>query len=215
MKPHDQVTIFRQPGSDFQRTAWITGEVTFPGPYALMRKDERVSDLVRRAGGMLTSAYLDGGRFFRSLDAAGRVNLDLAEALRRPGQAEDLMLQPGDSLHVPEYIPIVKVVGAVNSPASVRYEQGKDFNHYISNAGGYTNNADKGRASVRYADGSARVREKFLFFTSSPDQGPGSAIVVPFKPEGERGIDLAVLFGGISQALSAVTTIILVIDRSR
>lgn len=125
------------------------------------------------------------------------------------------MLQPGDSLHVPEYVPIVKVVGAVNSPTSVRYERGKDFNYYISNGGGYANNADKGRASVRYADGSARGRSKFLFFASSPEPGPGSTIVVPFKPEGERGIDLAVLFGRISQVLSAVTTIVLVVDRLR
>ncbi len=179
LKPYDQVTIFRQPGFEFQRTAWITGEVK------------------------------------RSLDTAGRVNLDLSTALGRPGQADDLMLQPGDSLSIPEYIPIVKVVGAVNSPTSVRYERGKDFNYYVSNAGGYTNNADKGRASVRYADGSARVRSKFLLFTSSPEPGPGSTIVVPFRPEGERGIDLAVLFGGISQVLSAVTTIILVVDRLR
>ncbi len=50
LKPYDQVTIFRQPGFEFQRTAWITGEVKFPGPYALTRKDERVSDLLERAG---------------------------------------------------------------------------------------------------------------------------------------------------------------------
>ncbi|MBI2615096.1 MAG: SLBB domain-containing protein [Gemmatimonadetes bacterium] len=213
LKPYDQVSIFRQPGFEFQRTAWITGEVNFPGPYSLVRKDERVSDLVRRAGGTLRSAYLDGARFFRSLDNAGRVNLDLTTALGRPGQPQDLMLQPGDSIHIPEYVPIVQVMGAVNSPTSVRYERGKGFEYYVANAGGYANRADKGRASVRYADGSARVRSRFLAFVSYPEPGPGSTITVPFRPEGQRGIDLAVLFGGIAQILSAVTTMVLVVDR--
>ncbi|MBI2404439.1 MAG: SLBB domain-containing protein, partial [Gemmatimonadetes bacterium] len=181
--------------------------------YSLVRKDERVSDLVRRAGGTLRSAYLDGARFFRSLDNAGRVNLDLTTALGRPGQPQDLMLQPGDSIHIPEYVPIVQVMGAVNSPTSVRYQRGKGFEYYVANAGGYANRADKGRASVRYADGSARVRSRFLAFVSYPEPGPGSTITVPFRPEGQRGIDLAVLFGGIAQILSAVTTMVLVVDR--
>jgi protein involved in polysaccharide export with SLBB domain len=213
LSPYDQVTVFRQPGFELQRTAWITGEVSFPGPYALVRRDERVSSLVRRAGGLLPTAHQQGARFFRSLDNTGRLNLDLAALLRRPEQPEDLVLQPGDSLHVPEYVPIVKVEGAVNSPTSVRYEAGKGFQFYIANAGGYASTADKARASVRYADGSARVRSRFLFFSSSPEPGPGSTITVPSRPRGERGIDLAVLFGGISQVLSAVTTIILVVDR--
>ncbi|MBI2071527.1 MAG: hypothetical protein HYT81_00590 [Gemmatimonadetes bacterium] len=47
----------------------------------------------------------------------------------------------------------------MNSPTSVRYQRGKGFEYYVANAGGYASRADKGRASVRYADGSARVRD--------------------------------------------------------
>ncbi|MBI2072472.1 MAG: hypothetical protein HYT81_05460 [Gemmatimonadetes bacterium] len=50
LKPYDQVTIFRRPEFELQRTVWLTGEVAYPGPYALQRKDERLSDLVTRAG---------------------------------------------------------------------------------------------------------------------------------------------------------------------
>lgn len=54
---------------------------------------------------------------------------------------------------------------------------------------------------------------RFPAFVSYPEPGPGSTIVVPFRPEGQRGIDVAVLFGGNAQILSAVTTMILVVDR--
>lgn len=212
LQPYDHVTIFTQPEFEFQRTVWVTGEVAFPGAFALERKDERLSDLLRRAGGLLPTAYAGGGRFFRSLDQAGRVNVNLPGVLRAPGTGEDVILQPGDSVHVPEYIPIVRVMGAVNSPTSVRYERGKGFGYYIANAGGYASDADKGRASVRYADGSARVRSRFLMFTSHPEPGPGSTIVVPTRPAGAGGINIAVLLGGIAQGLSALTTMILVIN---
>lgn len=213
LQPFDHVTILKQPGFELQRMVQITGELRFPGVYALERKDERLSDLVRRAGGLLPTAYPDGSRFMRTLDNAGRVNVDLQSALTDHGQPHDLILQPGDSVHVPEYTPIVRVIGAVNSPTSVRHERGKGFDYYIANAGGYSSEADNGRVSVRYADGSARVRSRFLLFTSHPEPGPGSTIVVPTRPPGEGGIDIAVLFGGIAQILSAITTMVLVIDR--
>ncbi len=45
------MTILRQPEFDFHRTVWVAGEIRFPGPDALLRKDERLTDLVERAGG--------------------------------------------------------------------------------------------------------------------------------------------------------------------
>lgn len=125
----------------------------------------------------MPTAYPGGARFIRNMDNTGRVNVDLPTVLREPGRAADIVLQPGDSVHVPEYIPVVRVLGAVNSPVSVQYERGQGLNYYIGNAGGYASNADKRRVSVRYADGSARVRGRFLLFTSSPEPGPGSTII--------------------------------------
>ena len=84
------------------------------------------------------------------------------------------MLLPGDSMVVPEYNPVVVVQGAVTSPSTVLYRQGAGLDYYIDNARGYAQNADEGRVSVRYANGSARVKRKFLFFSStrrSPGRG--------------------------------------------
>ena len=78
---------------------------------------------------------------------------------------------------VPEYNPVVAVEGAVTSPSTVLYRQGAGLDYYIANAGGYARNADEGRVSVRYANGSAWVKRKFLFFGSTP--GPGSLVTVP------------------------------------
>jgi len=94
----DRAVILKQPEWELQRTVEIQGEVPYPGSYALARKDERISDLLKRAGGLLPTAYPDGARLVRQMGDAGRVNFDLNDALARPGRSNDLILQPGDRL---------------------------------------------------------------------------------------------------------------------
>jgi protein involved in polysaccharide export with SLBB domain len=212
LEPFDQVTIFRQPEFELQRTVWITGEVRFPGPYALRRKDERVSDLLERAGGVLATAYEDGARFYRTLDDAGRIDIDMAAIRARPRSAGDIVLQPGDSLNVPEFIPTVRVDGAVVSPTSVLYRAGANLDYYVANAGGYARNADRGRVSVRFANGSAEVKRTRLFLSTAPVPGPGSVVVVPEIPAGE-GVNTTELLGTIAQILTSAVAIIAIATR--
>ncbi len=132
---------------------------------------------------------------------------DLAKILARPGGQHDLILQPGDELVVPEYVPTVRVEGAVNAPTSVLFVEGADLKYYIGNAGGYARNADKGRVSVRYANGSAKVKGRFLFFTSTPQPGPGSLVTVPQEPEAEP-LNVTQLLGSVAQILVSAVAIV-------
>jgi protein involved in polysaccharide export with SLBB domain len=213
LEPYDRVLILRQPEFETQRTVQVAGEVRYPGAYALERKDERLTDLIARAGGLLPTAYPEGGRLIREVEDAGRVNIELAAALRDPGGRRDIMLQPGDSLQVPEYVPTVRVVGAVNSPTSVLFREGAGVGYYIDNAGGWARDADKGRVAVRYANGTARVPSKFLFFARSyPTPGPGSVITVPDKPAGEP-FNLTGFMAAFAQILASTVAIIVIATR--
>jgi protein involved in polysaccharide export with SLBB domain len=212
LEPYDAVTIFEQPEFEFQRPVMISGEVMYPGVYALERKTERLSDLVRRAGGLTRTAYVDGARFYRDRDGAGRVNARLDLALANPGGPDDVVLQPRDSLHIPEYIPTVRVTGAVINPTSVLYQQGAGIDYYIENAGGYARNADKGRVSVQFANGSAEVKRKVLFLARSPTPGPGSVVAVAKVPEGE-GVNVNQLLGTIAQLLTSAVAVIAIVVR--
>ena len=208
LEPFDHVLILKQPEFDFQRTVTITGEVQYPGAYSLRRKDERLSELVTRAGGLLPTAYPDGARFVRAFENSGRVNLDLPHVLASPGGPADIILQPGDSLAVPEFIPTVQVLGAVTAPTSVLYREGEGLDYYIANAGGYARDADKGRVAVRYANGSAETKQKrLIFFTSSPEPGPGSVVSVPQK-EPTRATDVLQVIGSTAQILASIVAII-------
>src|SRR6266550_4143501 len=124
LQPYDNVLIFRQPDFELQRTVTITGEVLYPGTYALRAKDDRLADLVQRAGGLTPRAYSEGISFIRAVDNRGRIDIDLPKALRDHSSRDNVILQPGDSIRIPEYQPSVRVTGAVNSPGSVLYQRG-------------------------------------------------------------------------------------------
>ena len=212
LQPFDQVLILRQPEFEMPQAAKITGEVSVPGEYTLLTKDDRVTDLIGRANGLLGTGYPEGAQFFRPQDDLGRINVDLAAALDDPSGQANILLQAGDSLHIPEYSPTVVVQGAVNSPVTVLYREGRGLNYYLASAGGFRNDADKGRLSVRYANGLAQIRSKFLFWSSYPAPGPGSLVTVPAKDLTDR-TDWSGLIADLVGILGSITTVIVVLTR--
>jgi protein involved in polysaccharide export with SLBB domain len=212
LEPFDRVLILRQPNFDYQRSVTITGEVMVPGTYTLTRKDERLSDLLRRAGGLMPTAYPEGMRFVREFEGAGRVNLDLRTVLASPGSPDDLILQPADSVHIPEYIPTVRVRGAVVAAGSFQWVKGKGADFYLENAGGFAEDADKGRTVVRFANGSGQNRSKFLFWSSWPEPGPGADIFVPAKAPKEATNWLPVL-AAVTSILASTASVVIAITK--
>ena len=67
LQPFDVVSVRRSPGFKVQQFVKIDGEVPFPGDYVLLDEGERVSDLIRRAGGYTNMAYLRGSTLTRRL----------------------------------------------------------------------------------------------------------------------------------------------------
>ena len=65
LQPYDQVFVRRSPGYQAQQNVQITGEVIFGGTYAMTTTEERLSDLVKKAGGATSKAYLHGARLIR------------------------------------------------------------------------------------------------------------------------------------------------------
>jgi len=104
------------------------------------------------------------------------------------------------------------VQGAVNSPTAVLYKRGAGLDYYISNAGGYTRNADRGRVHVRYANGAGRTTQRTVFFRTQPEPEPGSVVTVPLTPTEER-TDMRALISDVAQIVGVLATVILVAVR--
>ena len=67
LEPFDQVIVRRSPGYEEQQLVTIEGEVLFKGSYSKITKDERLSSLINRSGGLTSYAYTKGARLSRRL----------------------------------------------------------------------------------------------------------------------------------------------------
>ena len=213
LQPYDQVYVRRSPGYQEQANVDITGEVLYDGTYALTNKSERLSDLVKKAGGVTPFAYVKGAKLIRQandeelkrmedvfkmmrremgqanmdslkldLDSVYSVGIDLELAMKNPGSSADVVLRAGDKLVVPELSNTVKINGAVMLPNTVAYKDNKSVKYYISQAGGFANNARKSRAFIIYMNGQvAKVKGSGRNMIE-----PGCEIVVPVKDKNGR-----------------------------
>ncbi len=229
LEPFDKVYIRRSPSYFAQQNVSIRGEVLFSGNYALTKKNERLSDLVEKAGGLTSDAYVKGARLIRQmteeeiqrrsdvlrmsnkgsdsisvekldLSTAYSVGIDLECALKNPGSDDDLVLREGDQLFVPEHISTVKINGAVMYPNTVTFKKGKSLKYYINQAGGFGNRAKKRKVYVVYLNGTvSRVR------LSSKAIEPGCEIIVPSKERSNRMSAQEILgIGTTTASLAAV-----------
>jgi len=213
LRPYDNVLIFRQPNWELQRTAVVSGEVTRPGTYSLTTKTERISDLIRRAGGLTPEAYADGVTFFRANDKVGRIGIALPDILRNPRSRDNLQLQDGDSIFIPRFNAVVNVKGAVNSPVAVTYVPGRPLEYYVRAAGGVTRRGDLRYAYVTQPNGKVEATSGKFIFRNDPRPRPGSTVYVPEKDTSERGIDFLATIGSIAQVAASFVAIAIALRR--
>ena len=68
LEPNDIVTVRYEKGYVPQQVVKIEGEVSFPGFYAILSKEERISSLIERSGGLAPYAYVEGATLVRKKD---------------------------------------------------------------------------------------------------------------------------------------------------
>jgi hypothetical protein len=89
LEPYDQVYVRRSPSYNEQRNVAIAGEVLFRGAYAITSKTERLTDLVRKAGGITPDAYAKGARLVRRMNAEERARRNDVLRLANNGTGKD------------------------------------------------------------------------------------------------------------------------------
>jgi len=67
LEPYDEVIVHRSPTYNVQMHVNVTGEVNFAGAFTITNRNERLSDLVNKAGGVTSYAYLKGARLYRNM----------------------------------------------------------------------------------------------------------------------------------------------------
>ena len=105
LMPFDEVYVRRSPGHNIQKNVSVEGNVIFAGVYTITHKNERVSDLIKKAGGLNDVAYIKGARLERRTNADERLRMQTVFRMLQAqvGQKDTLnaaLLELGDSYPV-------------------------------------------------------------------------------------------------------------------
>ena len=68
LQPFDQIFVRSNPDFEPVINVKILGEVKYPGTYSVLRKNEKISSLIKRSGGLTEYAYLDGVKLYRKFE---------------------------------------------------------------------------------------------------------------------------------------------------
>lgn len=131
-----------------------------------------------------------------TLDDQYSVGINLEKALANPGGNYDIVLMPGDRLYVPQQISTVTIMGEVMCPTSMTFLEGKKLKDYVKSAGGYGEDADKGKVFIVYLNGTVTQGKG-----GTPIE-PGCQIIVPSKKITSKKTSFSEIMGYISSFTS-------------
>ena len=233
LKPFDKVSVRYLKGYSKGQKVLIEGEVAYPGNYQITNKSEKISDLLRRAGGLSPYAYVKGISLIRKksnlsdieqekiLDNLGksdslivvdkineyRLGIRMDKVLADKNSKYNILLQEGDRLVVPSQKETVEIKGEILYPSVlVKYDKTKSLKDYINNSGGFSDSANKKKAYVLYANGEVKGTKSFWFIKNYPKIEPGAIIIVP-KKEIKKRVSLVEIIG----ITSSLATLVLLI----
>jgi len=239
LQPHDIVYIRAIP--DWQNKeihVTVSGETRSPGTYRIM-KNERLADIIKRAGGYTTEAFLPGAVFIResakeqqqqllndmiqrleieitslaSLEGqalmterditnhiyfitakknllsklreqkpTGRVVISLKSDSESQNDSHGIVLENGDSLHIPKEPQTINVLGAVFHPSAYTYDRKHPkTSYYMRKTGGPVENADESQIYIIRTNGTVVSKRSLKGSFESTELLPGDTIMVPFK----------------------------------
>ncbi|MEG2612886.1 MAG: capsule biosynthesis protein, partial [Alistipes sp.] len=232
LQPFDQVYIRKSPSYNTQNTITLKGEVLFAGSYALENTKVRVSDIMKKAGGVTPSGFIEGASLERQMTPEEQAKMDEVmyilsrQASRRDSVDTNLFKQtykkysvgfdlkaaldkPGSSadiiLQPGDVITVPEYNGTVQIIGSVLYPNAVAFEQ-----------KKKLEQYVNAAGGYSQLARKkkvfVLYMNGTAATGrkakiiPGCKIVVPMKSR-EKGASLSEIMGITSQTASMASIV--------
>lgn len=91
LMPFDEVYVRRSPGFSKQQNVTVDGEVMFSGTYTLAKRDTRLSDIIKSAGGVNDKAYINGARLERRITPEERTRMEAVMKMQKESLEEKKM----------------------------------------------------------------------------------------------------------------------------
>ncbi|MCR5351193.1 MAG: SLBB domain-containing protein [Bacteroidales bacterium] len=240
LEPYDEVVVHKSPAYNAQAHFNVTGQVNFPGTYSLTGRQERLSDAIRKAGGLTAFSSAKSARLTRTLSASElrqhdeaeeallqvgdstitletthqdviQVAISLDKALANPGGEYDILIRENDVLEIPMQSNTVQTRGAVMAPSALTYVPGRAAAYYIRKSGGFADRASRAHAYIIRANGNKRPLHAWTQVLA------GDELVVPLKEKKKTDANGTILtLSSTAASLATMTVAIMsVINQSK
>ena len=209
LQPFDEVYVRKSPGYNEQKNIEVRGQVMFAGTYTLVSKNERLTDAIKKAGGITDMAYVKGARLERRITPDERLRMEtvLKLAKMQSGKKDSVdinSLDLGDTYYVG--IELDKALEKPGGDADLVLREGDriivpEYNGTVKISGNvmYPNTVayEKGKRPLWYIDQAggfgnrAKKGSTYIIYMNgtvarvghNAKIRPGCEIVVPTKPE--------------------------------
>lgn len=214
LMPFDEVYVRQSPGYSTQQNISIEGQAMFAGTYTLTKRNERLSDVIRKAGGLTPMAYAPGARLLRRTTVEERARIETLTRMlnAQAGTSQDslnaAMLQLSSSY--PVGIELNKALANPGSDEDLVLREGDriiipSYNGTVKISGNvmFPNTVayEKGKGAGYYIDEAggfgnrAKKTHTFIIYANgkvarvghNAKVRPGCEIVVPSKPKRDAG----------------------------
>jgi len=209
LMPFDEVYVRKSPGYNTQQNVSIEGQVMFAGTYTLSSKNERLSDLIKKAGGVNDMAYIPGARLERRMTYEERLRMQTLLKITNSQNGKDSVdvkkLDLGDTYYVG--IELDKAMENPGGDADLVLREGDriivpEYNGTVKISGDvmFPNTVayEKGKRASYYIDQAggwgdrAKKKNTYIIYMNgtvakvghNAKIRPGCEIVVPSKPKG-------------------------------
>lgn len=231
LSPYDIVDVRYTPDFELQQNITVKGEVRYPGDYSLIKPNEKLSDVIKRAGGFKETAFKEGITLYRNEGGLGYLVVDVKDVLSNPNSPSNYILKKGDVVTIPKEVNVVSIQGFTNAfenyggvdtvgtIINVPFHEGKDAKYYIDKYAGGINKDSGGKYSlikVRQPGGKLNKTKDYGFFKRYPKVQKGAVIIVDAKRKTEEQKDKEkvdwgeVISNTVAQATAILTLVILI-----
>ncbi len=232
LQPYDEIVVRTVPEFSMQRMVRLEGEVKYPGNYALLTPDERIGDVIKRAGGLGREAFTEGTTIFRTDANVGYIVTKVEEVMRDPSSRYNIILREGDVVTIPKSKDLVSIYTAntnvqeslnellnTQEKVNVAFEPGKSAGWYVKEfMAGPDRYSSYRKIKVQYPNGHVKRSLNLGLFVITPKVMKGSTILltpnkVPKKDEApkppSKPVDWDKAFTQVLTFVSALATILI------
>jgi len=234
LRPYDIIEVRTAPSFELQRNIYLKGEIKYPGEYSLEKDNEKVSDVIKKAGGVTKEAFPPGATLYRIEDGIGYVLMDLDAVINNSKSKHNFILKNGDIITVPKQKDFVAIRGVTKAKEiypdeilktgqiNVPFYKSKNAKWYVDEfAAGVGEDGRRRLITVEHPNGRIEKTEDYLLFKKYPSVEKGSVITVgrieekkEIEKKEREDVDWGRVFSDAVAQATAIITLIFLIERA-